>query len=249
MKKILSIVVGLIFISNLSAQEDKKIRFGLSATPSVNWYKTDLATVSHNGLGIGFNWGLDLEYKLSNNASLFMGLKLANDNGKLAFREQDSLIYRLDNQKNFSDDAANTTYMLLERNYKANYVSLPLGIKMKTNEIGYMTYFGQFGLISSIRTKAKSNDQVKVNLTDELPNPKLNIDNDMQLVKLQLSVGGGAEYNLSGTTSLVFGINYNLGFTNVLKKNSKHLTYLGSGENFKQSATAHNIALSIGILF
>ena len=249
MKKILSIALGLMLISNLTAQDDKKVRFGLSTAPSLNWYKTDLATISYDGLGIGFQWGLDLEYRLSDNASIYGGLKLSNDNGKLAFREQDSVGYRLNDKDEFVADTAKNFNILLNRRYRANYVSLPIGIKMKTNEIGYMTYFGQFGLITSVRTGAKAYDDIKADLTDLLKKDKLNIDEEMQLFRLQLSVGAGAEYNLSGSTSIVFGVNYNLGFTNVLKKNSSHLTSYSTGETFTQSATAHNVALTVGILF
>lgn len=249
MKKILSLALAFLFIANLSAQDDKKIRFGLSAAPSLNWYKTDLSTISYDGLGIGFQWGLDLEYKINNIASIYTGLKLANDNGKLAFRTQDSVGYRINDRDEFVTDTALNFNLLTNRNYKANYVTIPFGVKMKTNEIGYMTYFGQFGLLTSIRTKAKANDIILADLTNNVNKDKLNIDDDMQLFKMQLSVGGGAEYNMSGSTSIVFGVNYNLGFTNVLKKNSKHIESYSTSEAFNQTATAHNVMLTVGILF
>jgi hypothetical protein len=122
-------------------------------------------------------------------------------------------------------------------------------IKMHTNEIGYMTYFGQFGLISSIKTKALANDAIMSPITKTQSNKEnLDINNDVSLFRFQLSIGGGAEYNLSGSTSLVFGVNYNLGFSNVLRKNSRHIVDM-SGTAIRQNASAHNIALSVGILF
>ena len=48
-------------------------------------------------------------------------------------------------------DTASTTFSdysfikLQNRTIRAQYVNIPLFIKMKTNEIGYLTYFGQFG--------------------------------------------------------------------------------------------------------
>ena len=250
MKKILSIAIGLLFISNISAQdEEKDIRFGLSAAPSVNWYKTDETTLERDGVGIGFQWGLDLEFKINDIASFYTGLKLTNDFGSLAFREIDSVGYRVNEQDVFVTDSTYDFNILLSRTYKASYVTLPIGVKMKTKEIGYLTYFGQFGLNTSIRTGVKAKDEIKANLTTTAEKSKLNIDKDMQLFRFQLSVGGGAEYNLSGSTSLVFGINYNLGFSNVLKKNSKQLNNYATGDAAIQSATANNVMLTVGILF
>jgi hypothetical protein len=125
---------------------------------------------------------------------------------------------------------------------------------MKTNEIGYMTYFGQFGLITGIKTKARATDNAaKFDLENktaakEAEISDLNIDDDMQLFRFQLSIGGGAEYNISGSTSLVFGINYNLGFSNVLRKTSRYITDM-SHNSIKQNTSAHNVALTVGILF
>ncbi|MFP5471348.1 MAG: outer membrane beta-barrel protein [Bacteroidia bacterium] len=255
MKKFFAAAITLLFATNIVAQ-DKDIRFGLSATPSLNWYKPeDLQKFKSNGVGLGFGWGLDVEFKISDIASFYTGLKLNNDRGKLTFL--DSLGYELIDGK-FSASTpvdSNNFYLLYDRSYKANYVALPLGIKMKTNEIGYLTYFGQFGLITGIKTKATANDNsAKYDLKNKTAAQKaqvsnLDINDDMQLFRFQLSIGGGAEYNLSGSTALVFGVNYNLGFSNVLKKTSKYIKEIDQTTGIKQNATAHNISLSVGILF
>lgn len=257
MKKILSIAVGLLFIANLSAQDDKKIRFGLSATPSINWYKPENKKLyEYNGTAIGFQWGLDFEYKLNDVASFYTGLKLTNDAGKIAFI--DSVGYQLSpkGDKFISNNSTTSDnfYLLKERSYRVNYVTLPIGVKMKTNEIGYLTYFGQFGLNTSIKTKARATDTsspfdiIEGTSSAESTIKDLNIDDDMGLFRFQLSIGGGAEYNISGSTSLVFGVNYNLGFSNVTRKNSRYIKDMTNAA-IVQRATAHNVALSVGILF
>lgn len=254
MKKVFAAAIVLLFTTNLVGQ-DKDIRFGLSAAPSLNWYKPeDLQKFKSNGVGLGFSWGLDVEYRISDIASFYAGLKVNNDRGKLTFL--DSVGYELVDGK-FKSSApvdSNNFYLLYDRSYRVNYVALPIGIKMKTNEIGYMTYFGQFGLVTGIKTKARANDSnAKYDLDKKTAAQKaevsaLDIDDDMQLFRFQLSIGGGAEYNLSGSTALVFGVNYNLGFSNVLRKNSRYITEIG-GAAIGQNATAHNVTLSVGILF
>ena len=58
------------------------------------------------------------------------------------------------------EDTSAYRVQLKSRTYKNNYVTIPVGIKMKTKEIGYMTYFGEFGLNLAFRTGTKIADDV-----------------------------------------------------------------------------------------
>jgi hypothetical protein len=122
-----------------------------------------------------------------------------------------------------------------------------------------MTWFGSFGMNLGIKTKGKATDQVTIygsNLGSTSTTGEkdaLDITSDLQPLKIGLSIGAGAEYNISGTTSLTFGLTYNHGFTNVLKKESDYLRTVKDGtsnlETITQLATTRNIMLTIGILF
>ena len=91
---------------------------------------------------------------------------------------------------------------------------------MKTKEIGYLTYFGQFGGNIGIKTKGRVTDQASnvLSLNQESTLTDLDLDDGIQPLKVAINVGAGAEYNLSGSTSVFFGISYNHGFSNSLKK-------------------------------
>ena len=90
---------------------------------------------------------------------------------------------------------------------------------------------------------------------------KSDVKKDISLFNEALNIGLGVEWNLAGTTSLVIGANYMLGFTNVVKKESDYLrkyTYGSSGSGLpepvngtalKQSLKTNSIALTVGILF
>jgi enterochelin esterase-like enzyme len=73
----------------------------------------------------------------------------------------------------------------------------------------------------------------------------------MNIFKFSLNIGGGAEWNLAGSTSLVFGLNWYNGFSNVLKNDSKYVfrTYSNGYAATKQNAKASAIALTVGVLF
>lgn len=274
-KKLLSfffaIVLGLPAIAQDSGS--KSFRFGLKAAPSLNWYTPEDSKKFENaGLNFKFAWGLITEFKLAEVASFATGLQLDNDGGKLTFK--DAPRYVVSDEEavprnkiplsfdtlGFLNDSTGKykEYTLKERNYSVKYITLPAIIKMKTKEIGYLTYFGQFGVNLSFKTKGIADDEVNDG-TNNVTLKDMDISDDLQLFRTQLCIGGGAEYNISGSTSLVFGISYNRGFSNVLKKESEYLytmkeTVTGIGKIYEssilnQKATSNNVALTVGILF
>jgi hypothetical protein len=257
MKKLLTLFSLLAFSAGVFSQENelKNFRFGLKAMPSVNWYKPDdKKKFESAGAKIGFAWGMQMEFRLSSIICLATGLQVDYDRGNLNFLDTAAYYYDTKEQTiiSISDTAGKSyvAYKLNNRYYRTTYVTLPLYLKMKTKEIGMMTYFGEFGLNTSFRLKTKVNDDV----TQYAPNfPKsdltdLQMTDDMNLFKFGLHIGGGTEYNLSGSTSLLFGLSYNLGFSNVLKKESKYLLRTDA-KALTQNSVANNFALTIGILF
>jgi hypothetical protein len=261
MKKALILVFALTLGAKFSFAQDennlKNFRFGLVASPNLAWYKPeDSKKMESGGIKTGFAWGLQMEFRLNKVASLVTGLNVNYDRGFINFVDTANFLYDTQEETYLAiEDTAGKTfvgYKLDSRLYKTNYVVLPLYLKMKTNEIGMMTYYGEFGLMGAVRLKAKTTDDVTAYSVGFPKSTLEDNDNtkDMNIMRAQLHVGGGAEYNLSGTTSMFFGIAFNYGFTNVFKKDSEYLgTNAATWTPFKQQATANNVALSVGILF
>lgn len=233
----------------------KNFRFGLKAIPSLNWYKPDdKKSFASAGVRGKFSYGLITEFRLTNVASISTGLQVEHDGGRLEFK--DSVAYIISNEEiiEIKDTAGKKFDVLLlkERKYNAQYLTIPFSIKMKTKEIGYLTYFGMFGINTSFRLKTRVDDET-VSFTTGQASDQTDLDNtkDMQLFKMALNVGIGAEYNISGTTSLVASINYLNGFTNVLKGDSRYLHDIDNAQvsKLKQKATSNGIGLTIGVLF
>ena len=130
---------------------------------------------------------------------------------------------------------------------------------MKTPEVGGFTYFGMFGINLSIRGKVKANDTgtlvsykndtTTIKVTNEYEIPDLIVTKDMNFFRAGLNVGAGAEYNIAGTTSLFASINFQNGFTNVLKKESETMRSLAKNQQFIQNAKTNFFQINIGILF
>lgn len=272
MKKVIYAIVGLLVMNSsfgqVTVSEDnniKNFRFGLLGESSINWLSPDNEKkFLSNGAAVGFGWGAQMEFRLNKVTSIVTGFGLYNTKYKLDFvgaSSADTAYYLLnkdDEFVNFSDSATNSTssmYWLQNRTYKVNYVTIPIAIKMKTKEIGYMTYFGQFGANIGIKTKTRVNDEViAYGSSNKSTIEDLNLDKGTQPIRAGLLIGGGAEYNFSGSTSLFFGVNYNHFFTNALKKEDPYLMKgvdangVG-GTKITQNAIPGSISIVLGVLF
>lgn len=278
-KKTLLIGLALLGFTVAKSQEDsgKKFRFGLKVTPSINWLKIDdEKTYAKGGSVMKLGYGLITEFKITEVASFVTGFQVDYDGGRIETTDTIGYFYNEDKgfleNESFGNDTASyfsningyTSYMLQKRKYNSMYLTIPLQIKLRTKEIGYLTYFGNIGLLASVHIKTKATDNVTSydaagNLVKSEVE-KLDISKDMNILKAGLAIGAGVEMNLSGSTSLMFGLQFTQGFMNIVKKDSK---FNVDGEMSVISITppligmvaqaqkflGQNIALTIGILF
>ncbi len=231
-KAVYTLIVLMISVGvNAQNERENNIRFGLSVTPNLGWIKPSTIGYTSNGSQLGFAYGIMGEFQLMNNYMIATGFYIKSTGGKLTYPD------------NMKIDTTNTAG-ILDRNYSIQYVEIPFTIKMKTRKIGYFTYFGLFGLGTSFNIKA---------LADDVFTPQQNLskittkDNDIQadinFLRESLIIGLGTEYSMGGSTSIVFSLNYNNGFTDIF-----------SGKNaidnsLNENATSSYIDFNIGVLF
>ncbi len=287
MKKTLLVIAVLLGINTIntaqvSVTEDndiKNFRFGLKGDLSFNWLNPeDKKELLNNGTGVGYAWGLQLEFRLNKTVSVVTGLNLLSQAYKLDYNSASAAgttRYVLDLNEEFVDLSDNTngsvdsTQRLFELNYRSlrgNFINIPLTLKMKTNEIGYMTYFGEFGVNINILTKGKVvTDEVNaVSFTTvdtvltinrvQATNEDLDASKSMGIFNMGIKIGGGAEYNISGSTSLFFGVHYNHYFLNALRGNDKFIQkedvlQPGTFKSAGQKAIPGAVSVTVGILF
>jgi hypothetical protein len=263
--------------------EIKNFRFGLAITPSLNWYSTESKIIQRDGVAPKFGGGLILEFRLAKVASIQTGINITTAGGKLKYKNggqyapgASTVSYFYNNTDEdivkYDENNPNTTYthyQLNSRRYQTTYISVPVLLKLKTREIGAMVYYGQFGLNSFFRWKGRAKDAVSILDAPNTGTPEtksnLIISKDVSIYNAALNFGLGTEWNLAGTTSMLIGLNYNLGFTNVLKNKSgflqKRLNYdnYDKGDPFKntnyetapleQIVKENSLVLTIGVLF
>ncbi len=262
MKKLFLITICFsMMFGKLFAQDkanDAKFRFGLKMAPSITWMRPDdKKKFESDGARMKFAWGFVTEFRLTSVASFCTGIDVNYSGGKLNFiNSADSVYY---DPSEYTVPKAGTTdrFLISQRKYDITYIDLPLLLKMRTPEVGGFTYFGMFGINLSIRGKVKADDlgtlisyqDTTVTVVNDYEIPDLIVTKDMSFFRAGLNVGAGAEYRIAGTTALFASLNFQNGFTNVLKKESDTMRSFARNQKFGQNAKTNFFQLNIGILF
>ena len=222
---LITIIVLLAFMgSSRSYAQDKKVGFGLAATPALTWMKPDDEKVlNRDGTKTGFGYGLMFDFRFGENYSLSTGLNFVSFAAQLKYLEVDTAAIEFTH-----GGVKDKLYAPFTVTYNLSYIEIPVHLLLKTNEIGYITYFGQFGLATQIKTKAKATATV-----NDIANE--DVSDEIKLLNMGLSIGAGFEYSLGGNTKLIVALIYNNGFSDVLKSD--------------QLVTAKSIGLKLGVMF
>jgi hypothetical protein len=264
MKKVFTGLTLFLFsfslISRAGDDDMKNFRFGVTASPSIFSYKPDnLKNFQKGGNTFGFGVLVNAEYSFSGNFAIGFGLGLGSCGGKIDFLDtvqyyvNDGDMLKLGyDPKSISGKV--DTFQLKSRSYKASYYTIPISLKMRTNEIGYMRYFIEPRFIIGIRKRVRADDDVydlgsgSKNL---VKNPDLNISTDMAALRMSVTISGGCEYKIAGSTAIVFAIGYDYGLSNVVQSTSSNLlrTKDGKPKPLEQKFNQNGLTLSVGILF
>jgi hypothetical protein len=197
------------------------LRLGVSVDPIASWFAVKSGNIEKDGTRPGINGGLVIEKYFHTNYGFVTGLSISSMGGNLLYRDSVTI------------HTGDKDYVKLKPGssvaYNISYLTIPVAIKLKSNEIGYFTYFAQIGFLQQINIGSNARS------TGSHLN-KDNVPEEINLINLSYFFGGGIEYNIGGHTSLMAGIFFNNGFTDILS--NKH-----------QKAALNFLSLRIGMLF
>jgi hypothetical protein len=218
MKKIfLLAVLPLIVFPCIFAQD---LKFGVYADPQITWLQPEARNVSSDGIGFGFAGGLIMDKYFQKNYAIQTGIGIGSQGGNLTYDNQ-TMIRVYDDTDTLP---AGTT---LE--YNLNYITVPLGLKLKTNQIGYFSYFARVGFTNQFRIKAKGTSD-EGTLNNDV------IEKEIGIYNLAYHFGAGVEYGLSEDTAILFGITFHNGFLDVTDRKS-------------EKVSSRVFALRLGVIF
>lgn len=269
MKKILLLLILVTALADTYAQDQavgpktrKKFKIGFQLSPSVDFFQPNTDGVSMDAAKMKFGYGMMAEYAFTNNYAFVFGLEHKMAGAALSFTDA----VANGEGPRYIPKGDSTRYELTKRTYRMDYVTLPITLKLMTNEIGYFTYFGQFGVDLSVLASARAKDEGNLFTTDSTFTSQSGdfsgIYPHSSFMNVKLRIGLGAEWNFSGNTSLVFSVSYHNGFIDLMRDsnadkiaNSEGL-YLNNPADFKDSGTAfelnanlHHVGLNVGVLF
>ncbi len=225
MKKILFIAAMFLVTSSVFAQ---KITGGLFIGPELSWLGVDSKIQSSEKIGGGYEFGAWGDFNIHENFLFNMELKFKSMSGTMGYKhgaivdlyDSDTTVYLPYADK----DDSNIKYTL-------NYLSIPLSIKGKTNEINLFSYYMKAGIapMFNIKSKATIYDESNLFTKNVLP------------VNLNWHMGGGIEFRVADQTRIVAELMYSGGIFSFIKNNKNDIAV--------DVYEMNSFAVKFGILF
>ncbi len=208
MKKIVLIVMLGFMFSIINAQSSaQKVRIGIIASPAISWFKGADKNVNSGKVRMGVEYGILLNINLAKNQENYVletGITGVVMGGNAVY---DTLVFPNDSLGYRNG---------VDARYKMQYVNIPISLKLKTNQIGYITYYGQLGFVPGFKVGARV-DSDALGYENETLDKNNETIITAPLFAFGLNVGAGIEYALNDRTALLLGINFVNNFTNGIK--------------------------------
>lgn len=232
-------------------QAAAQFRFGVQASPTWSWVKSDEKFLENSGA----NWGAKLavtgEKYFHNNYALFSGIGFAFNHG--GFLQSNYNRYRPWTGSDLSVQLGEADSISLPANskvhYRLRYVEIPFGFKMRggSNEDSPLKFFAEAPVITlGFLTKAIGDIRgagSKLDTQDE------NIREDVNGLSLSWGCGGGIEYELATHTTLVAGLFFQNQFTDMSQKARARREVSSDWTDEKAKSSFRSLTLRVGVYF
>jgi hypothetical protein len=182
------------------------INFSIHFDPLISWLSTDSYDTRSDGVVPGFNFGISYNKFFGPNYSFSSGINIISAGGRLINR--DVTHFEL---KNYSSTTL-TVQPGESITYKITYLSIPLGLKLQTDQIGYGSFFTDIGLDPKIVISGRA----------DIPSIDIkggNAIQELNLFNLSFHVMAGMEYPLAGRNRFIIGIGFEKNLFDITKDN------------------------------
>ena len=247
-----AIAATLLFagFANLTAQTAPNVKMGLRVSPNFSWINIQKGSMSNDGLGLGFSYGVTADFAMFKSTNYWLATELSVSTIPVLAKSNTELrnVRTIFNAGGVKRD---TTYMYkggqVHFKYNTQYLQIPLSIKMKTDEIGNMKYYFQFGLAPSFMMKSKlsttitdgdgiyptnkgitfhdpnsPDDDVYQFTGTEIPSSPSGekeyvFKDNIASFRFPVIMGVGVEYKLTGNTMFTAGLRFDNAINNFFK--------------------------------
>lgn len=182
------------------------INFSIHFDPLISWFSTDSYDTRNDGVVPGFNIGISYNKYFGPNYSFSSGINIISAGGRIINR--DLTHFEL---KNYS-----STILTVQPGeaitYRVTYLSVPLGIKLQTDQMGYGRFFTDVGIDPEIVVGGRA----------DIPSLDIKGGNAMEelnLFNLSYHIMVGMEYPLAGSNSFIIGVGFEKNLFDVTRDN------------------------------
>lgn len=216
-------IIIALFTSFQAINGQGKMRFNVHVDPQFAWLKSsNHDKINPDGSIFHMQAGLQMDYYFQDNYAFILGFGINNLGGNLLYGGDSATTYKNDNNDIIIEPGQSIKMNL-------QYLDIPLGLKLKTEELGYGTIFLQLGFNPMLNINA--------HVTSEDGDlDKEDIKASVNTFCLGYHVEAGFEYRLGGSTSAIGGVRWTSGLINVTEND---------GANISPNA----ISIHLGILF
>lgn len=191
--------------------------------PQISWFSATGEFGYSEKVKGGIDVGLIIDHYFSSNYSLISGLSISTISGDITYTDSIDII--LNSNKRTIPPNEKTTY-------KLKYLKIPLGLKLKSKEIGFTKYYTEMGVnaLFGLKATASFNSSNDEKIENDVGREEINIFN------LAYYIGGGLDRSIGGNTVLTMGIYYSYGLFDLTS-------------NEESTMNLNIVRLLIGILF
>jgi hypothetical protein len=182
------------------------IGFSIHFDPLISWFTTDRYETRSDGVVPGFKFGISYNKYFSPNYSFSSGIDIINGGGRIINSETT----RFELKNYYSTILTIPAEEVIT--YRITYLSIPLGLKLQTNQIGYGRFFTDVGLDPKIVIGGRA----------DIPSVDIkggNAMSELNLFNLTFHIMAGMEYPLAGNNSFIVGFGFDKNLFDITRDN------------------------------
>jgi len=202
----ISILILSSFSLNAQTGALTNLKIGIHADPMIGWFGSDNSTIANKGARPGFNFGVSFNKYFGPNYAFSTGINIISAGGRLI--SSDTTIFYLSHSQTLKLVKVNPGEAIV---YKIQYLSVPLGLKLQTNQIGYITFFTDLGVDPKVVIGGKA----------DIPSRSIKGENaleEIRMFNMSYHIIAGIEYEVGGNTAMVLGLGFDNNFFDITKE-------------------------------
>lgn len=195
------LLTAILLIAATGEGNGQKLRFSVNADPVVSWMRSSSQHYEKVGPYAGVALGLNMQYYFADNYAFSTGISLLNTGGRQSSTDLQTMVFN-----NYTQEVSPGEEVV----YNLRYLNIPAGLRLQTNQVGYLTFFTDLGI--DLRFLLRS--------TVDLPGYQIENEvahKEVYGINAGWHVMAGVEYELGIKSSLVGGIGFDEDFFDLTK--------------------------------